>query len=294
MGKKSRRRVKTVKEQMPFVTRTFEGLPGECDWVAMREMVPAATAALKIAGTDKSVRVCSLLPGANAGLVRPNGEVWIGLQVQHNFGDISRDLAHALEIGLEAEPGQPIAMTDPGIGKRLQDLVAPDAAFKVEVHDGFDYWIADVDTTDSAQAMLDMANESATPAVRLSGVEAAYWMHIGPSRASGQAPSRGSGRRFLRWVMPHDESTLLNALARLHQGGESALGEGIRLIGSFRAHGLLVPVWELPGTLEADSLEQPAVEFAIRLDEALADTSALTSEQRSARNGLANRQLTIR
>ena len=94
--------------------------------------------------------------------------------------------------------------------------------------------------------------------------------------------------------MPHDESTLLNALARLNQGGASALGEGTRLIGSFRAHGLLVPVWELPNTLEADSLEQPAAEFSTRLGEALADDSELTSEQRSARNGLANRQLTIR
>jgi hypothetical protein len=27
-----------------FVARPFEGLPGECDWVAMREIVPAATA----------------------------------------------------------------------------------------------------------------------------------------------------------------------------------------------------------------------------------------------------------
>jgi len=263
MGKKSRRRVKAVKGQMPFVARTFGGVPGECDWVALREMVPAATATLKIAGTDKTVRVCSLLPGANAGLVRPNGEVWIGLQVEHNFGDISRDLAHALEIGLGAEPGLPIAMTDAGIGKRLQDLVATDATFEVEVHDGFEYWIEDVDDTDSARAMLEMANRSITPTVRLSGVDAAYWTRIGE-------------RRFLRWVMPHDESTLLNALARLHQAGASALGEGIRLIGSFRAHGLRVPVWELPGTLEADSLEQPAAEFATRLDEALADKSELT------------------
>ena len=29
-----------------FVARPFEGLAGECDWVAMREIVPAATAPL--------------------------------------------------------------------------------------------------------------------------------------------------------------------------------------------------------------------------------------------------------
>src|SRR5688500_19917911 len=31
----------------PPVTRPFEGLPGEADWVALRELVPAATATLR-------------------------------------------------------------------------------------------------------------------------------------------------------------------------------------------------------------------------------------------------------
>jgi Family of unknown function (DUF5926)/SEC-C motif len=30
-----------------LVHRPFEGLPGECDWVALRELVPAATATLR-------------------------------------------------------------------------------------------------------------------------------------------------------------------------------------------------------------------------------------------------------
>ena len=29
------------------VARPFEGLPGECDWVALREIVPAATVAVR-------------------------------------------------------------------------------------------------------------------------------------------------------------------------------------------------------------------------------------------------------
>ena len=33
----------------PYVARTFAGLPGECDWVALREIVPAATAPLTLA-----------------------------------------------------------------------------------------------------------------------------------------------------------------------------------------------------------------------------------------------------
>ena len=32
-------------EAVRLVARPFEGLPGEADWVAMREIVPAATAA---------------------------------------------------------------------------------------------------------------------------------------------------------------------------------------------------------------------------------------------------------
>jgi hypothetical protein len=281
VGKKSRRKVKQVKEQMPFVARTFEGLPGECDLIAMREMVPSATATVRLTGSDRVVRICSLLPGASAGIVRPDGEIWVGLQTAHNFGDVSRDLAHVIELGLETEPGNPIVMTDPGVGPRLQDLLDLDAPFVVSVQAGFDFWVEGTDDSAETAAMLGSANESINPTVRLTGVEAAYWTEIGE-------------RRFLRWVMPHDEGALLNALARLRQRGDDALGDDIRLIGSFRAHGLLVPVWEMPAETEAADLEKPTAAFSERLDEALSDQTSLTSEERSTRSGLANRQLTIR
>jgi hypothetical protein len=115
----------------------------------------------------------------------------------------------------------------------------------------------------------------------LTSVEAAYWTQIGD-------------RRYLRWVMPHPEDELLDALARLHAAGSSALGEGTRLIGSFRALGVLAPVWELPAGTAADDLEKPAADFAGALDRALAAEAPLTAEERAARAGLANRQLTIR
>ena len=67
-----------------------------------------------------------------------------------------------------------------------------------------------------------------------------------------------------------------------------------RLVGMFRAHGLLAPVWDLPLGTGAEVLEEPAAAFKAALDEALADTSPLTSEERAARSGLANRQVTIR
>ena len=43
-----------------------------------------------------------------------------------------------------------------------------------------------------------------------------------------------------------------------------------------------------------EPLEDAATAFKAKLDAALAETADLTTEQRSARNGLANRQVTIR
>jgi hypothetical protein len=62
----------------------------------------------------------------------------------------------------------------------------------------------------------------------------------------------------------------------------------------FRAHGLLTPVWDLPLGTGAEALEEPADRFAQDLAAALAVTEPLTGEERAARNGLANRQVTIR
>ncbi len=281
MGKKSRRKGEK-KARVPYVARTFEGLPGEIDLVAMREFVPSATATLTLdpaTGSDRQVLVCSLLPGNGAGLVRPDGQVWLGLQVAHNHGDISRDLAGILETALALEPGRPVPVTDPGPGPRLQELVDTTAPFDVTVHEDFAFWLDGVDASDEARALLEQANLGAPPTTKLAGVDGAYWTQMGE-------------RRFLRWVQPHDENDVLNAFARVHAAGASHLGDDVRLIGMFRAHGLLVPVWETDG--DAESLEEPAVVLKARLDEALGDDSDLTPAQRDARNGLANRQLTVR
>jgi hypothetical protein len=266
-----------------YVRRPFEGLPSEPDIIALRELVPAATAPLPLAEPgDRSVLLCSLLPMAAPALVRQDGTVWLGLQVQHGFGDPSRDLAAVLQRALDAEPGAVIGLTDPpGEGPRLQDLVAP-GKLEVTVHDSFEFWIADVeDPTGALAGSLEAANAAAHPTVRLGSVEAAYWTDMGT-------------KEHLRWVMPHDEDALLDALARLHAAGKDVIAEGARLVGMFRAHGLLVPVWDLPVGTGAEVLEKPAAKFEQDLAEALADGSPLSAEQRSARNGLTNRQLTIR
>jgi len=266
-----------------FVNRPFEGMPSECDVVALRELVPAATAPLTLAdgvGDGRPVQLCSLLPMAAPAMVRDSGQIWLGLQVQHNFGDPARDLGAVLLRALESEPGI-VGLTDPpGEGPRLQDLVTG-SSLDVTVHEGFDYWIADVEDKASMAAALEQANDEAAPTARLTTVAAAYWTDVGT-------------KEHLRWVMPEPEDALLDALARLHAAGRDDVAPGSRFVGMFRAHGLLTPVWDLPLGTGPEALEEPAERFAADLAEALADDSALTTEQRSARSGLANRQVTIR
>jgi len=83
-------------------------------------------------------------------------------------------------------------------------------------------------------------------------------------------------------------------LARLTAADRSSIGQDTRLVGSFRAHALLVPVWELPVGTGAEALEEPAAAFTDRLVDALGSEAPLTSAQRAARAGLATRQVTIR
>lgn len=264
-----------------YVARPFEGLPSECDLVALRELVPAATAPLTVTGTDRPVTLCTLLPGAAPAMYRDSGQVWLGLQVVHNFGDPSRDLGAVLQAALDADEPGVLGLTDPpGEGPRLQDLVT-DEKLDITVHDGFDFWLADVEERDDLAAALEQANAAADPTARLTQVEAAYWTNVGT-------------KEHLRWVMPEPEDRLLDALARLHASGDDVIADGARLVGMFRAHGLLAPVWDLPVGTGAEALEDPASEFKEKLDQALADTSDLTGDERSARSGLANRQVTIR
>ncbi|WP_328895161.1 DUF5926 family protein [Streptomyces sp. NBC_00236] len=269
-----------------LVQRPFEGLPGECDWVALRELVPAATVELTLKGGlpegVPSVTLATVLPMAWPALRRDDGSVLLALQNDTSSGDLSRDLADTLQRALEAEPGSPVAARRvPAEGPRLQDLLDADAPFAPVVHSGFEFWVPDAENaTAEVSASLERANDAALPTVLLSGVDAAYWC---------ETPEKN----HLRWVMPHPEERLLDALARLHAAGTSSLGEGTRLVGSFRAHGLMVPVWDLPSSMGAEECEKPAVAFAERLATALASDAPLSAEERRARGGLTNRQVTL-
>ncbi|ANP56121.1 hypothetical protein J2Z21_003961 [Streptomyces griseochromogenes] len=269
-----------------LVHRPFEGLPGEGDWVALRELVPAATVELPLReGLPEgvpSVTLATVLPMAWPALRRDDGSVLLGLQNDTASGDISRDLADTLQRALSAAPGTPVeGRRAPAEGPRLQDLLDPEGTFEPVVHSGFEFWVPDAENaTPEVAASLERANAAAIPTVKLSGVDCAYWC---------ETPEKN----HLRWVMPHPEERLLDALARLHAAGRSSLGEGTRLVGSFRAHGLVVPVWDLPKGFTAEDTEKPAAEFAERLAAALAVEEPLTAEERRARGGLTNRQVTL-
>ncbi len=271
-----------------FVLRPFEGIPGETDWVAMREVVPAATGTARTTAEHGGVEVvvATVLPMAWPALHRGDGVVMLGLQQNAGSGDASRDLAVALLKALEAPAGTPI--TNLGIvepGPRLQDVLDLSVPFEVTVHEGFDFWTAaGVELTDDVRASLDRMNETIVPTVRMTSVESAYWARMGD-------------KEFLRWAVPQDEEDFLDALARLHARRESGLGPSGRdgrFIGAFRSCGILVPVWDLAKGSEPEMVEEPLGELGARITEALAVDAPLDANERRARAGLVARQLTLR
>jgi uncharacterized protein DUF5926/SEC-C motif-containing protein len=269
----------------PPVRRPFEGLAGEADWVAMRELVPAATATLRT--TDgAAVTLASVLPGGTPALVRANGEILLGVQLATSSDDISRDLGTALAAALTAPAGAPV---DPGpigaagsAGPRLQELLDPGAPFEVTVHDDFGFWLEGAQVDPAAQAGLQHANEMVMPTVRLAGLEAAYWCRPSTDRA------------HVRWVRPEAEEPLLDALARLSAAEQLTLGESTRYAGAFRAHGLVVPVWDVPADVPGEEWAGPSAGLQSRLESALTVTDPLTADERRARAGLLSRQVTLR
>lgn len=279
---------KRPKRQDIFVPRPFERLADEPEWIALRELVPAASAPLRLAPAyreqfgDRPVILATVLPMAWPAMTKPDGRVFIGLQRHIQSGDVSRDLAVALLCALSTEPGASVSVPAlPGEGPRLQDVL-DDGLLDITMHDGFAFWLDEgADEDPNVKASLERADASIYPTVRLSAARAAYWCRV-PEKC------------HIRWVLPDDEDAALDALARLSAAGGLPLGDGTRFAGMFRAHGLLVPVWDLPHEPEAESWEAPLADFVKRYAEAVATSDPLTGEQRRARQGLLGRQITLR
>lgn len=295
MGKASRRRNDATTDgsprratAVPFVHRPFQGLRSETEWVALREILPAATATVSWAegaapeGAPAEATLATVLPMAWPGLHRGDGTVMVGMQSGSSSGDASRDLAAQLLAAASAEPGTPVpnAPAVTGDTPRLQELLL-DAAFEATLHEGFDFWVGDQELEGDAKASLERANESVVPTSRMAALPSAFWVRIGE-------------RTHIRLILGDEEDAATDALARLHSAGEDGLGGSTRLLGAFRACGLLVPVWDLDPELEAAAYEEELADWGTRYAGALASEGALTAEERRARSGLLSRQVTLR
>ncbi|HEY6425247.1 MAG TPA: DUF5926 family protein [Pseudonocardiaceae bacterium] len=271
------------------VRRPFAGLAAECQLVAMREFVPSATARLPLVESDgREVTLATLLPTAAAAMVRPDGAALVGLQVLNRSADLSRDLGRAVTWALTAEPGEALALYSTaaeGPQIRLQDLLKPEAPLEVTTYPGFAWWAPGEEPPPEHVALsMERANAAIMPTEPVvgDGVEAAYWVDAG-------------GKAHLRWVRSEPEDRLHAALARLAARDELDLGDGSRYAGSFRAHGVLVPVWDLDRERHSREWIAPAEAFAPRLAHALAslNTTPLTPHERRALHGLHSRQITL-
>ncbi|HEY0699376.1 MAG TPA: DUF5926 family protein [Micromonospora sp.] len=271
-----------------FVPRPFEGLVDEVEWIALREFVPAASAPLRLAPDlvetygEREVTLATVLPMAAPAIVRQDGRIMLGMQRHVQSGDVSRDLAEALLCALRTEPGGNVAVPAlPGPGPRLQDVLV-DGPLEISMHSGFQFWLDDEAANNpTVQASLERANASIYPTERLAGVKAAYWCKV---------PDKG----HVRYVLPDDEDAALAALSRLGAAGELLLDDDTKFAGMFRAHGRLVPVWDVPGERPAADWEEPVAAFTKRYQAALADPTPLDDAARRSRQGLLGRQLTLR
>ncbi|MEU7630072.1 DUF5926 family protein [Nocardia sp. NPDC049220] len=274
------------------VKRPFEGLAAECDLVALREFVPSATAELKLSpaiAAERPVVLATVLPGAVAALVRagdqPNG--YVGTQVQFQGADPAADLAAAILWTQSAEPGDSLASVESiAGGPRLVDVIDSSAQLDLTVHQDFDWWVpAGVEPDPQVAATIEQAKQAIMPSARLGldvdAIGAAWWVDAGE-------------KAHIRWVRPESEDDLMLALARLHASSGLHLGEGSRFAGSFRTHGLLVPVFDLDRERHAEEWVKPATEFGARLAEALVTDAPLTADERRSRDGLRSRQVTLR
>jgi hypothetical protein len=303
------------------VPRPFAGRADEPDLVALREFVPSASAPLALhpdhlaehpEHADRKIVLGTMLPQAAPALVRDSGEILLATQTLAAGLDPSADIAGALLEALDAAPGTVLAsgpasaltaverLPDGLAGlPRLDGLLDP-APLTITVHPGFDWWLPPSDEgpdlAGEVAASLDRANATVVPTARLRSVEAAYWTHPGD-------------KWHLRWVLPflttegvtdpdlaraRSEERLLDALARLAAAGALTVGDGSRFVGSFRADGLVVPVWDLAPDADADSCEAPAAALRKALDEVLAAAGPLTGEERRVRAGVVGRTLTLR
>lgn len=267
--------------------RPYKGLAAEADLVALQEFVPSATATLDVSGTP--VTLATVLPGAGAALVRSaeeGGERVVALQVQSHSVNPGRDLAYALNWALNAEQGASLGSTAAdGSQPELSTLIGADAELDITAHDNFNWWFPSGMTSPQIQEALSRANSAVIPSSHISAPDlpgSIWWVNP------------GGGKAHIRWVrVEDDERALLDALARIAARGELTLGEGTKFAGTFRTHGLIVPVFDLDPEVPADSYADALTQLNDAILKEYSNDSQLTSDERKQLENIKSRQVTI-
>jgi hypothetical protein len=249
-----------------LVRRPFEGLPAEADLVAMRQLIPSATLPARTteAHGEIDVVIATVLP-----------MTWPAIR-RNDFGQ-------AITQALELEPGNPVTtveVTDQS--PRLQDLLDPESFGPIAVHETFEFWLdPDAERTSEIEQSLQQANDAIMPTAPVPGLPHAYWVDAG-------------AKEHVRWVFDAEEDQVIDAVARLHAKRASGITPEAKYVGSFRAEGLSIPVWDLPQGYGVEGLEGHVDEFRERFEQALANTEPLSILERRARGGIVARQVTLR
>ncbi|MDY6050472.1 MAG: DUF5926 family protein [Corynebacterium sp.] len=261
--------------------RPFGGLKAETVLIGMQHFIPAATAQIEVKG--EKVTLCTILPGAVAGLVRDNGERMVALQSRMVSQNPGRDLAYRLEWVVDAAPG---ATLETGLADGNQPALTdifPAGEIELTIHSDFNWWLAEGAAVDQGtKQLIEQANNAMTPThqIDLPVTGSVFWFDAGD-------------KAYIRWVRPDDEETLLRSLARAAAADKLSLGEDTKFAGVFRTDGVLVPVWDLDPTithLEYDE-QLEAIEKFLVAD--ATNDAELTGDERRKLENIKSRQVTI-
>ncbi|WP_291313890.1 DUF5926 family protein [Corynebacterium sp. UBA2622] len=267
--------------------RPFGGLAAEADLIALQEFVPSAVAAFEVGGVP--VNVVTVLPGAGAALVRgeaEGGERFVALQVAAHSQNPGRDLAYALNWVVNAAPGESLQSTvADGTQPELRELIDAAATPDITEHQDFAWWFPEgAQIPAEVRQALARANDAVIPSTRVrAGVPGSAWW-VNP----------GGGKAHIRWVRPEeDEDRVLAALARVAAAGDLHLGEGTKFAGAFRTHGVVVPVWDLDPSVEAQSYAEALTTLNGRIEAEYGSDAPLSAEERRQLDNIKSRQVTL-
>ncbi|MFP7366607.1 DUF5926 family protein [Corynebacterium callunae] len=268
--------------------RPFAGLEMEAQLVALQEFIPSATAPITLAGTDRKVTLCTVLPGAAAALVRDEaygGEAFVALQQAVRSNNPGKDLAFALNWVKNAEAGQSLATaTADGSQPALSELLDASLTLDIAAHQDFNWWLAENDNVSPEVAQhMQAANESILPSFEVEAdvPGAVWWVNPG-------------GKAHIRWVRTEDEGALLNALARIAARDELKLGAETKFAGAFRTHGIVVPVWDLDTERPYTDYKTDVEALNQKITAELDNDAQLNADERRQLENIKSRQVTIR